>query len=276
MQQGEFMKKNLFLTAACLIVLALGSYSAAAQITITIPKIPIIKKDKPQKTEEQEKRTTETGGQAKENQTNGGKQASTNQIDNNCAEGGWMLLVTDDLTQIKKDFDKYTGRGYLYTNTPTYDYLLYAISPRAKQDWLKGIDRVEEGKCPGFVSAFDKMAASAVKVLPLLAPRSDEYTIKSPATENLLKSGIRNVSSLKIFRAGVKQASWLIEKNSIGIPTARYKHGMVWARNPADDHSYCHAYYINVVQDYAGGGTYGASYANFVADNIVPCPAGVK
>jgi hypothetical protein len=49
---------------------------------------------------------------------------------------------------------------------------------------------------------------------------------------------------------------------------------VVWARSTLNDHPYCRIYWINIIQDYAGGGTYGASYAYFVNDELAGCPAG--
>ncbi len=70
---------------------------------------------------------------------------------------------------------------------------------------------------------------------------------------------------------------WNLEvpvENELGIPKARYKQGYVWVRVTSDDHPYCHLYQINIIQDYAGGGTYGASYAKFLDNNLSGCPAG--
>ncbi len=91
-----------------------------------------------------------------------------------------------------------------------------------------------------------------------------------------MKSKIEDLANHKILHAGIQEANWLIDKNDIGIPNSRYKHGRVWARYAKDDHPYCRTYYINIIQDYAGGGTYAASYARLVNEGLVGCPAGVK
>jgi hypothetical protein len=281
------MKKSSILMLALLIVLGFGFHSASAQITITIPKIPKFKKDKPKKPQAQPESTTEKSqpndnqtsavAESKDNETSDNQAAATKQTDDKCTEDGWFILVLDGLAQMKEDLDGYTpDRSWLYSKVPTYDYLLFSVSPRAKQNWLKSVGRADVGDCPNLTSAFDKLAVSAAKVIPTLTPNKNGYAIQNPATENLMKSKIRDLANHKIFHAGVKQANWLIEKNSLDIPTARYKHGMVWVRYTPDDHPYCRVYYINIVQDYAGGGTYGASYANFVDQSLVACPAGTK
>jgi hypothetical protein len=82
-----------------------------------------------------------------------------------------------------------------------------------------------------------------------------------------------NPAALKIYKIGLNQASWLTSKDDFGLPTSRYKHGMIWLRDAADDHPYCKIYYVNIIQDYAGGGTYGASYALFTGSELAGFPA---
>lgn len=279
------MKKNSILTAAILIVLAFGFQPVFAQITITIPKIPKFKKDKPKKVQAEAEKVIEnnqpnnnqssTVTESKDNQANSENQApaTINRDDDKCTNY-WVKMVIDDLTQIKEDFDTYTpNRGWLYTKSPAFDYMLFTVSPRARQNWLK--DRKDDD-CPSIHAAFDKLAPSAAKVLAFFVPNKNNYPIQNPATNNLIKSKIGDLANHKIFYVGVKQANWLIEKNDIGIPIARYKHGIAWVRYTPDDHQYCRLYYINIVSDYAGGGTYGASYGNYINTEIVPCPAGTK
>ncbi len=128
--------------------------------------------------------------------------------------------------------------------------------------------------CPNLVAAFDKLSASAAEKLPLYKPNTKAFAFHNPAEERLMKGKINDLADHKIHYIGVKQSSWLIDKNDLGIPKSRYKHGMVWVRYTPDDHSYCRIYWINIIQDYAGGGTYGDSYAYFVSDELAGCPAG--
>jgi hypothetical protein len=48
----------------------------------------------------------------------------------------------------------------------------------------------------------------------------------------------------------------------------------VWARYPSRDDGFCRLIFVNIVQDYAGGGTYGDSYGNFIKSEYAGCPAG--
>jgi hypothetical protein len=67
-------------------------------------------------------------------------------------------------------------------------------------------------------------------------------------------------------------ATWNIEKRSNGLPNARYKHGMIYARYPSLDDGYCRIIHVNIVQDYAGGGTYADSKARFIKSEFAGCP----
>jgi len=79
----------------------------------------------------------------------------------------------------------------------------------------------------------------------------------------MMIGALKNASTVKIHKIGLEGAVWLIDKNDFGIPTDRFKRGYIWARDTSDDHPYCHVYTIIIQQDYAGGGTYGASWAKF-------------
>ena len=78
----------------------------------------------------------------------------------------------------------------------------------------------------------------------------------------------------KILKIGLVQTAWDIDKGVLGIPEARYKNGVIYLRDTQADHPYCHAAYINVVQDYAGGGRYAARRAALLNYYLVGCPAG--
>ena len=197
------------------------------------------------------------------------------QDESECETNTVARLVVDELAQITEDIDTFTpDRGYFFNTVPTYKYLTISISPTARQGFQR--DHSEIASCPKIVAGLDKLAASLAKKLPSRLPSRSDYSVHNVAEEALMKKKINNLADHKIHYIGLKQANWLIEKNSYDIPTSRYKHGMVWVRYTPNDHPYCRAYYINVIQDYAGGGTYGASYANFVDESLVGCPTGSK
>ena len=275
MKGEKNMKKSLILTTVFLLILALGN-TASAQITITIPKIPKIKKNKPQPPQTESPTTTDNNrtdnNRTNDNQSESNRTSQAEEKPDKCETDPIAGLVKNEITKMSEDIDGYTpGRGRFYSGTPTYNYLLFAVSPSAKQEWDKNFKLLN---CPKIAAGFEKLSASATKKLPLRLPDKANYSVHNLAEEKLMKSKINDLANHKIFYSGITEANWLIDKNSIGIPTARYKHGMVWVRYAKDDHPYCRVYFINIVQDYARGGTYGASYGNFVDESLVGCPAG--
>jgi len=119
--------------------------------------------------------------------------------------------------------------------------------------------------------ALDDLAAVARKSLPSYTGPAT-YTFGTPGEKKTLTTSITDISKAKVLMVGMKQANWIIAKDDFNFPTARYKHGVVIAKYP--DMEFCWLFWINLVQDYAGGGTYGASYGNFVGRSLSGCPAG--
>jgi len=186
-------------------------------------------------------------------------------------ENVWLQRHLEEIGNRQKEVESFTpGRGWFVGNF-TYDHLLNAVSPSARARFLK--DANAEDFKPYLDPAFDKLAASAAEKLPLYQPNTKAYAVHNATEEGLMKGVINDLKDHKIFYTGIQEASWLIETNALGIPTARFKHGMVWVRYVPNDHPYCRVYYINIIQKYAGGGTYGASYALFVKDELFGCPA---
>jgi len=268
------MKKSPILMTAFLIVFALAAQAASAQITITLPKFPKIKKPK-----QEQSPTDSTNGnnQSDRNSSNGDgqtKEGKTSVLPGNCADNIWVQSHLEDIAKRQKEVDSFTpDRGWLI-NRNNYDHLLYAVSPQAREKWLTGANALDYKNC--LAAAFDRLAASAATKIPLFLPNTAAYGQHIPAEEKLMKSKISDLADHKIFYTGIQEPNWLVEKNEWGIPKARYKHGMVWVRYTPNDHSYCRVYYINIIQDYSGGGTYGASYATFIEDQLFGCPAGAK
>lgn len=241
----------------------------SAQFTITIPKLPKITK---QKIEQSKQEPSITGNdQTKENRTTENNPPATK---DKCSQSGWLEIHLGKIAERQSEVSSFTPERGWFTRDFTYDHLLHAVSPSAREKWLKDSNALDLKSCPNLVSAFDKLAAAAAEKFPLFTANPQAYNFHNPAEEKMMKATLKNAGAIKIHKIGLNQRTWLISKNDLGLPTSRYKHGMIWLRNPADDHPYCHFYYVNILQDYAGGGTYGASYALFVEDGLAGCPAG--
>ncbi len=184
-----------------------------------------------------------------------------------------LTFFLEKIAKAQKAADEYTPETRVYlVGSGEYEWLERAVSPKAREEWSKKwLTKPNERQ--KFNEVFDALAATAAKKLPLCQTNPKAYNFRNPAEETMIKAKLDNLAKFKIHKIGFKESAWLIDKNSLGIPTARYKHGMVWVRDETDDHSYCKVFYLNIIQDYAGGGTYGASYAKLIGNELAGCPA---
>lgn len=262
------MARNYFFILMCVAVIAFGTQNLAAQFTITIPKLPKI--GKPRADAPKEAQIPTDTSQAKETPRTDNQPAAVN---DKCSKSGWLDVHLGKIAERQTEVSSFTPERGWFTRDFTYDHLLFAVSPLAREKWLKDSNGLQFKECPNLVTAFDKLAAAAAEKFPLYTANPKAYNFRNPSEEKMMKATLKN-AAVKIHKIGLNQASWLISKSELGLPTSRYKHGFIWFRDPADDHPYCHFYYVNILQDYAGGGTYGASYALFVEDGLAGCPAG--
>ena len=89
-----------------------------------------------------------------------------------------------------------------------------------------------------------------------------------------MKSQVTDLGNDKIFKIGLASANWNIGKDDYNFPINRYKYGMIYIKPTGTDDPYCRMIFVNVIQDYGGGGTYGASYGRYIKSEIAGCPAG--
>ena len=147
-------------------------------------------------------------------------------------------------------------------------YLKAALSPSRRQEWLGRWKDPKFVKCMSV--ALDELAAIAKKTLPSYRPAG--HTVRNAAEERVLLTGVKDLAQATVISSGLASSSWKIEQNRRGIPVARYKHGMVHARYRGVDDGFCRIVYVNVLQDHAGGGTYGDSRAVYIKSEFAGCP----
>ena len=82
----------------------------------------------------------------------------------------------------------------------------------------------------------------------------------------------QKIPDAKVLEVGVSSPTWNIEKLRNGLPRVRYKYGMAWVKTASADDGYCRIVYVNVQQDYSGGGTFAESSGNYIKTE----PAGCK
>jgi hypothetical protein len=191
-----------------------------------------------------------------------------------CNSDAVINVHLTDLEKTRKEAEEFRpGLRDYYVSTLSDRKNLYleaALSPSRRKEWLGGWPE-------DFVNclnpALDGLAAVARKTLPGYTGPAG-YALGTPAEKNAIRGAIDDIAQAKVLKVGIKEANWLIEKNDLGIPTARYKHGVIWAQYPNRDDGFCRVLWVNIKQDYAGGGTYGASYGYFAGRDFAGCPAG--
>ncbi len=277
------MSRSSCLTFAFLILGAFSVQTASAQITIKIPDIPGFKKSKreqpkrPEPPPPEQPATTTTGddhtSQPPTSQTS--ESQPTTPSSDKYADNVALNFHIEEIQKRQKQADEYDPADDAYfVSSSNYDYLLFAVSPRAREKWMKDFGVLDIRDTPNnrLDAALDALAASAAKKMPIYKPVPANFAFRNPAEEKMMKGTLKNLATLKALKIGLAQSNWLISKNDFGLPTARYKQGYIWVRDTADDHPYCRLYQINIIQDYAGGGTYGASYATFIDNTLFGCP----
>ncbi|MCY7345337.1 MAG: hypothetical protein LH614_03880 [Pyrinomonadaceae bacterium] len=186
-------------------------------------------------------------------------------------ESVWLMAHRDGIQKALKNVNDYDPATKTTMGTNS-EYALYAVSPKARTKWLTDTKTLEFKEPVDALLA--PLAEALAKKLPGYLPPLKDYSLRSPGEEAMMKQTLGSLARCKIFASGMMPGGWKIETNSLGIPMSRYKHGMIYLRDTQADHPYCHATYVNIIQKYAGGGTYAASRASIVSDTLVGCPAG--
>jgi hypothetical protein len=270
------MKRSSLLVAAVAAAVLFSFSPADAQFTITIPKLPKIKKDRPATatptatTETTTETTTDTTRSTSTTTTESTETASSGD------SGGaawWYKYHIDEIAKLKKQFDEWDpANEYFPASITNDDYTGLALSTTDRAKWLKDHKTGPNAKLD---AAFEGLKASIVKRLPEHKAAPKSFAFHNVAEEKMMLGELRNIVGLKVFKSGLSEGSWLIDKNEYGLPTARYKHGAIYGRNPNAEDQFCRVWFVNIVQDYSGGGTYGASGTRYVGKSYVACPAGI-
>jgi hypothetical protein len=190
---------------------------------------------------------------------------------------GLLNYFLHEIAEAKNDVDIYdpAERQYL-VKAVQEEWVLRAVSPRARAEHATSDHYAEWRKAnPGnqLDTALDELAVSVAKKLPSYNPAASAFQFRNPVAEKLLMSEFKNTATMKIHRIGVASAGWLIQKDSDGLPSYRFKFANIYFRDSSDDHPYCHFISVRVKQDYAGGGTYSTEiYRSSAQDELFGCP----
>lgn len=172
------MKRNYLVVLTFLAVVLCGAETYSAQFTITIPKWPKI--NKPKTEPPREVQTTTVSTQSKDTQEPESKPAATK---DRCSQSGWLDIHLGKIAERQAEVSSFTPDRGWFTRDFTYDHLLYAVSPSAREKWLKDSNALDLKACPNLVSAFDKLAAAAAEKFPLYTANPKAYNIRNPAEE---------------------------------------------------------------------------------------------
>jgi len=258
-------------TALAIISAIVFAGYASAQITINIPKIP--KWPKTDKTKEVTDNNTTNTTNGKTEDTNNGRNNSNNTSGDFCSTDMMVGVYMKDIETTRKQAEDYRpgARDYYVQDFSDRQniYLKASLSASRRKEWL-GTWPKNIVDC--ITPALDNLGTIAKKTLPTYTPSG--YNLGTPAEQKVLRSGVNDLADATVFKVGISSPNWLISKDSFNFPTARYRYGIIWAKYPGLDDGFCRIIYVNLVQDYAGGGTYGASYANFIKSEFAGCPPG--
>ncbi len=183
-----------------------------------------------------------------------------------------MGFVIDEIKKIREQVEEF-GDDDAYLVTPSEgEWLLRALSAKERERWAKSFFKSSEAGKTKAYQELDALSISAAKKLPDYTPGNQNFAFHNKAEETMMKAALKNSASLTVHKIGQFHGEWQIAKNDLDIPVSRYKQGYIWARDSKDDFAFCHLYQVNIIQDYAGGGKYGASYAKFLGDTLFGCP----
>lgn len=273
------MSKPFASIVTLLVLTIVAATVASAQFTISIPNIPKIKKTKtPDTTSQTTNNTNTTSNNTTSNNNN--SQDSNSKPSGGCDQYSFVIGVfVDDIKKKQQEAAEYTGpQDKIYYVAETQDdYIRLAVSQSARSKWFadkKMNDYRADKPCNKVDPALDELAVTVAKTIPLYVPEAGKYAVHNAAEEALMKSKVSDIADLKVFKIGLASANWNIGKDDYNFPINRYKYGMIYAKPLKSDDRYCRMIFVNVIQDYSGGGTYGSTYGRFIKSEIAGCPAG--
>jgi len=185
-------------------------------------------------------------------------------------------MFLDQIAYTRKLVDEYTPetKAFLvWARNSSDDWLVRSISPAERNAFYTkwSISGTTAAKLDKELDAI--AAAAPAKIQAYTNAEAHRFTLRSPAEEKMMRENMSDIPGLIVHGIGFYQLTWNIEKGDFGIPLRRYKTGAIYGRDPRADHPYCWIWTINIRQDYAGGGTYGPSYAKYMGRDIASCPA---
>ena len=256
------MKKKLINLAFLIAVGAVAASGVSAQITFSIPGLKkIIKKPAMTNVETTTQVNDDPATRTNPTTVHGNAMGSTS---------WWVDYQIEAITKYEQQVDQWDRESQVFPKpTSSDDYIGLAFSKKERASWLR--DK-KVGADARLEAALDELKASLTHRMPEYTMNPKSFTHRNAAEENLMLAQMSDVPGMKVFKIGFNQPTWLIDRNEWGIPKARYKHGMIYGRSPASEDRFCRVWYINVVQQYNGAGTYGPTEARYIEREFIACP----
>jgi hypothetical protein len=187
-----------------------------------------------------------------------------------CGSPFWGVHYGDALKTLREVEDFRPGARDFYVSQLSdrrNEHLLAGISPTERATWLSSHELAEKDHAC-IVPLFEALGVAAKATLPNYQPRGYVHH----DDDGLIADAVQqNLPGATILERGVSSPTWSIDKLGNGVPSARYKFGMAWVKSPTFDDGFCRIMYINIVQDYSGGGTYGDSRAAYIRMEPAGC-----
>ena len=256
------MKKTFITFAFLIAVTASAASGVSAQITINIPGLKkIIKKPAITNVETTVQDNSDPTTRTNPTTVHGNANGSTN---------WWIDYQIEAITKYKQQVDQWDRETQVFPKpSSSDDYIGLAFSKKERASWLRDKKVAADARLD---AALDELKASLTHRMPEYTINPKSFTYRNAAEEKLMLAQMSDVPGMKVFKTGFNQPTWLIDKNEWGIPKARYKHGLIYGRNPASEDRFCRVWYINVVQEYNGAGTYGPTQARYIEREFIACP----
>jgi hypothetical protein len=166
------------------------------------------------------------------------------------ADEKWLELQLQKIQTAQQQANDYSPmrKGY-FVSEPSSEYLLLAVSPAARESWLKkenATDLPQNAK-KQLNAAFETLAAAIAEKLPTYRLNLESYSVRDKADEEIIKAALPDRENLKIYEIGLKQADWQTSLKD-GEPVSRFKNAAVRAREKQADHPYCWLFYVELSQ----------------------------
>lgn len=188
---------------------------------------------------------------------------------------GRFDVFVDDLKEAQADANIFTStKERTYFIRPALEMWLHrAVSKVARDEWLMTTSFSSDQR-KKIDQALTTLAGTASKKLPSFKPGAEKFAFGTKEEIQLMKDKITDISSLTVYKIGLEDQHWRIDKDEYGMPTGRRKWGYVWFRSNSKimDHPYCRVFQMYIYQPYLGGGTYGESYGSYESRWLCGCP----